>query len=92
MGGAQRFRSSKPMLPISPAKVPIANAPVIQAGIEEAAARCPSSSPVIGSPNMPTELKYMTTPNAFQMTASNATIRNQLGGDANDALTMASLP
>src|SRR3546814_708524 len=87
-GTAQLFRSTRPRLPIKPANVPIANAPVIQLGIEEAAARSASLSPAIGSPKMPTELRYMATPNAFQRTASSATIRNQVGGDEGNAAAM----
>src|SRR5690349_16871131 len=78
-GSAHALRSTSPMLPINPAKVPIANAPVIQLGIEDAAARSASLSPAIGSPNTPTELRYIATPNAFQITASTATALNHVG-------------
>jgi hypothetical protein len=37
---------------------------------------------------MPTELKYMDTPNAFQMTASKATARNQSGDDEGKLMTL----
>jgi hypothetical protein len=33
----------------------------------------------MGSPNMPTELRYIVTPTAFQAIATRATIRNQFG-------------
>ncbi len=57
--------------------------------IEAAAARSVSVRPVIGSPNIPTKLRYMTRPNAFQTRAINAATQNQRGAETGDTVAMA---